>query len=101
MGIKKRKIVLEKTVVEKMIAVYCRRHHGTKRGLCEQCVQLKEYAYKRLDSCRYGEEKPFCSKCATHCYHKEMKEKIAKVMQFSGPRMPLYHPIIAIKHFMA
>jgi hypothetical protein len=29
-----------------------------------------------------------------------MREKIRAVMRFSGPRMLLYHPITAIRHFL-
>ncbi len=29
-----------------------------------------------------------------------MKEKIKTVMRFSGPRMLIYHPIMAIRHLI-
>ena len=44
------------------------------------------------------ETKTFCSNCRVHCYKLEMRERIRKVMRFSGPRMLLYHPIMAIRH---
>ena len=44
------------------------------------------------------ETKTFCSACKVHCYSKENKEKIRKVMRYAGPRMLLYHPVLAIKH---
>jgi hypothetical protein len=55
----------------------------------------------RLDQCRYGKDKGFCNKCSTHCYNKANQKKIRKVMAFSGPRMILYHPIMAIKHLLS
>ena len=44
------------------------------------------------------ETKTFCFNCRIHCYKPEMREKIRSVMRFSGPRMLLYHPIMAIRH---
>ena len=34
----------EKEMVSQMIALYCRKHHGGKGGLCPQCRALEEYA---------------------------------------------------------
>lgn len=33
-----------------------------------------------------------------HCYKPAMREKIREVMRFSGPRMMLYHPVLAVSH---
>ena len=44
----------EKSTVDKMIRLYCRKVHG-KRNLCEECTGLHEYAMFRLDKCRFGE----------------------------------------------
>ena len=91
------RIELEKYTVSLMIRLYCQRKEGNK-SLCEQCSQLEEYAHKRLSACKYGEQKTACKKCPTHCYRKDMREKIRQVMRFSGPRMILYHPLEAIRH---
>ena len=80
-----------------MIRLYCRRKEGNIH-LCSQCRELEEYAHQRLSACRYGEKKTSCKKCSTHCYKRDMREKIREVMRFSGPRMILYHPIEAIRH---
>ena len=96
----KDRVVKEKEVVEKMIGIYCKGKHGTKGGLCPDCQELSQYANMRLTYCRYGEEKSFCSKCPTHCYSPEKKEKIKVVMAYSGPRMLLHSPILTIKHFL-
>ena len=40
----------------------------------------------------------FCSNCKSHCYSPEMRGKIKDVMRFSGPRLLLSHPILAIRH---
>ena len=88
----------EKEMVSQMIALYCRKHHGGKGGLCPQCRALEEYARARSDKCPFMEEKTFCSNCRVHCYKKEMRERIRQVMVFSGPRMLLYAPKAAIWH---
>ncbi len=87
----------EKEVVNLMIKLYCQKKHHNKQ-LCQECSQLQEYADNRIDKCPHKETKTFCSNCETHCYKKEMRDKIKEVMRFSGPRMIIYHPIIAIDH---
>lgn len=88
----------EKKVVSLMIRLYCKKKHRTKNGLCEECGKLEEYARLRSDKCPFMETKTFCSNCKVHCYKPEMREKIREVMRFSGPRMVLYHPVLAIRH---
>jgi hypothetical protein len=88
----------EKAVVEQMIALYCRRQHKYRSGLCQECAELLAYAQLRSDKCPFMETKTFCSNCKVHCYKPEMREKIRQVMRFSGPRMILYHPILAVRH---
>lgn len=88
----------EKELVSEMIALYCKKCHHIKKGLCEECKALEEYARQRSDLCPFMETKTFCSNCKVHCYQPEMREKIRKVMRFSGPRMIFYHPIIACRH---
>lgn len=87
----------EKQLVSQMIALYCRKHHGG-RKLCPDCAALDAYARQRSDQCPFMETKTFCSNCTVHCYKKEMREKIRKVMHFSGPRMIFSHPILAVRH---
>ena len=89
----------EKLLVSEMIALYCRRQHKTPKGtLCPECRQLHDYALMRIDKCPFMETKTFCSACKVHCYKPEMREKIREVMRFSGPRMLLYHPVMAVRH---
>lgn len=88
----------EKAMVSEMIALYCRKQHGTKRGLCPDCAALDEYARQRSDKCPFMETKTFCSNCKIHCYKPEMREKIRAVMRFAGPRMIFRKPIPAIRH---
>ena len=88
----------EKRIVALMIRLYCRKKHGTKKNLCSECETLLQYAVMRSDKCPFMETKTFCSNCRVHCYKPEMRENIREVMRFSGPRMILYHPIMAVRH---
>lgn len=84
--------------IQAMIKIYCRKNHGSRNGLCENCKKLEEYAKLRLIHCPFGEEKPVCVKCPVHCYKPEMRQKAKEVMRFSGPKMLWHHPILAIRH---
>ncbi|MBQ8822715.1 MAG: nitrous oxide-stimulated promoter family protein [Lachnospiraceae bacterium] len=88
----------EKEVVALMIRLYCKKQHGGKRELCPECAELLAYAEMRSDKCPFMESKTFCSNCRVHCYQPMMREKIRQVMRFSGPRMMMYHPILAVRH---
>ena len=83
----------EKRMVSEMIALYCRKKHHTKGGLCPECADLEAYARMRSDKCPFMETKTFCSNCKVHCYKPVMREKIREVMRFSGPRMLFSHPV--------
>lgn len=90
----------EKAMVSEMIALYCRKQHGRKRGLCPECAALDTYARQRSDKCPFMETKTFCSNCIVHCYKPEMRERIRAVMRFSGPRMIFHHPVTAVRHVL-
>jgi Nitrous oxide-stimulated promoter len=94
------RIAREKKTMAAMVRLYCRRKHGTDGTLCEECVELLDYATCRLDQCPYGPQKPTCAKCPIHCYKPQMRERVKEVMRFSGPRMLLRHPILAIGHLL-
>lgn len=89
----------EKETIEDMINIYCRGNHKTKKGqLCEECEQLRRYCDERIQKCPFTETKTFCSNCKVHCYKKDMRYKVKKVMRYSGPRMMFYNPIMVVKH---
>ena len=89
----------EKRMVSRMIELYCRRRHGSRRGeLCPECAELAAYARQRSDRCPFMETKTFCSNCRVHCYRPDMRERIREVMRFSGPRMIFRHPVAAVRH---
>ena len=87
----------EKEIVSLMISIYCHKKHKCK-NLCSECSALDTYARQRSDKCPFMETKTFCSNCKVHCYKNDMREKIKEVMRYSGPRMILHHPIMAIRH---
>ena len=74
----------EMRTVYEMIHLYCRKNHKDAR--------------MRIKKCPFMETKTFCSQCKVHCYKKDKREQIRKVMRFSGPRMLVYHPVMAICH---
>ena len=76
----KDRITREKEMLPEMVKIYC---HGV---------------HNRLDHCRWGNEKNFCSQCPCHCYKPAMREKIRAVMRYSGPRIMLYHPLVGSLH---
>jgi len=94
------RIEREQLTIRKMIRIYCRNIHSTKRELCTECADLQTYSMLRLSKCQYQNEKPACAKCKTHCYRKDYREKIRQVMRFSGKRMIFRHPVLAIWHLV-
>lgn len=94
----KQRIEREKRTVTLMIEMHCSHFHQMNGGLCEDCIELQQYAMRQTEQCRFGGEKPVCSACPVHCYKREMREQIRKVMRFSGPRMIWRHPRLAILH---
>ncbi|MET4696490.1 nitrous oxide-stimulated promoter family protein [Endozoicomonas lisbonensis] len=93
-----------KTIVA-MTHIYCRDHHSLKNhgsisGLCDECTRFRNFAEYRLSKCPYGQDKPTCKYCPVHCYKNDMKELARTIMIYSGPRMLLRHPILAIRHLL-
>lgn len=90
----------EKEMVGQMIALYCRKNHGTRGALCPDCQALADYARLRSDKCPFMQTKTFCSNCQVHCYRPDMRDKIRAVMRFAGPRMLFVHPVAALRHLV-
>jgi Nitrous oxide-stimulated promoter len=90
----------ERRTVAAMIELRCRDLHAVEAGACDECQSLGEYADARLEKCPYGDEKPTCVNCPIHCYARAERERMKEVMRYSGPRMLLRHPILAIRHML-
>ena len=92
------RIKREKKTLEAMVNIYCRAKHETHSELCPECTEFLAYAKMRLDKCPFQEKKSTCGKCLVHCYKPDMKERVKRVMRYSGPRMLLHHPGLALHH---
>ena len=91
----------EQKTVEAMIGIFCCAHHGAgKKVLCPACMDLLDYAEERLRRCPFGRDKGPCSKCRIHCYKPDMRERITRVMHYSGPKMLRKHPFLSINHML-
>ncbi|MCR1841018.1 nitrous oxide-stimulated promoter family protein [Murimonas intestini] len=93
----------EKEILELMVKICCsgnRHEKASGEELCPECRELLSYAKRRVDACRFMETKTFCSNCKVHCYKKDMRERIKSVMRYSGPRMIMYHPVLAVRHLI-
>lgn len=87
-------------VLNAMLRIYCRANHGNKEGLCADCSSIEKYAARRIQKCPMADYKTTCRKCAVHCYAPVQRDYIARVMRFSGPRMILRHPVMALHHLL-
>lgn len=87
----------ELKTIEIMMGIYCQDKHGGKK-LCGACAELLAYAEKRLSLCPHH-PKPSCKNCPTHCYLPEKRERMREVMKYAGPRMPLRHPLLTLRHY--
>jgi len=84
-----------------MLRMYCRTHHGSNYALlCHDCIELQDYARRRLERCLFGEAKPTCVNCTVHCYKAIMRERVRQVMGWAGPRMLWRHPVLAAWHLI-
>jgi hypothetical protein len=91
----------ERRTIRLMIELYCQKKHPSDAaGLCPACQQLADYALQRIERCPFKANKPTCAKCTVHCYKPEMRALVRQVMRFAGPRMLIYHPLLAIAHLL-
>ena len=85
-----------------MVEIYCRKKHDSDKGvLCEECAELLDYAFRRLEKCPKGNAKSSCRKCEIHCYAPARREKMRQVMRYVGPRMIFIHPWSALLHLLS
>ncbi len=92
------RIKREKKTIKAMVDIYCKAKHHTEKEHCTECNEFIEYAKFRLDRCPFQENKTTCGKCRIHCYKSDMREKAKTIMRYSGPRMLLHHPVLAMHH---
>ena len=94
----RRMIAREKRTIKAMIGIFCGQKHISKGAPCQSCQELLDYAYMRLEKCPFGEKKTACADCRVHCYQPKKRQEIVDVMRYSGPRMTLRHPVLALFH---
>ncbi|WJV65132.1 nitrous oxide-stimulated promoter family protein [Pectobacteriaceae bacterium CE70] len=94
-----KRIQREIHTVSLMIDLYEKRHPAPEND-ADRYVHLFQYAVNRLERCYFKEEKPACKQCPIHCYQPAKREEIKTIMRWSGPRMLLYHLILAIRHLI-
>ena len=93
----------QQKTIDVMVRMYCHGHgHERAAGAstCAECGALRDYATRRLERCLFGDAKPACANCVVHCYRADMRERIREVMRWSGPRMLLRHPVLAVRHLI-
>ena len=90
----------EKQTIDLMVGIYCHAYHHVEHEVCRECLALLEYAHRKIEKCPYHELKPTCASCTIHCYKGQMREGIRTVMRYSGPRMLLRHPRLALLHVL-
>ena len=94
-----KRLYKEFRTIEAMITIYCRDHqHNLNGHLCGTCIDILNYAERRLLKCPFKETKPTCGNCTIHCYNKKMRKKVIEVMRYAGPIMIFKHPIMAMQH---
>lgn len=80
-------------------SVYCSDHHMAPREslvdlpnqlaslqryqCCDECRKFLTYAIERRLNCPL-EERPVCKHCQVHCYRSDYREKVRKIMRYSG-----------------
>lgn len=118
----KAKKYLEKQIFTAMASLYCRaeKHPATRtlselqtdpeiaawirrsprlrrRKVCDDCLALIEEAFRHTDRCPHTTYKTFCHRCPTPCYAPRQRAAMRPVMGHAGPRLMLWHPILAAK----
>lgn len=88
----------ELKTLEKMLTIYCRAKHGNSET-CPRCRKLLDHAAGCLVRCQYN-PKPSCKNCPLHCWSPEIRARIKAVMRYAGPRMPLRHPLLTLRHWL-
>ena len=111
-----RKEIKDLKVLLQFTAVYCRVKHAAdkiivttsesdlqllplqKYPVCKECREFLLYAFERRLRCPL-EDKPLCKHCPVHCYKAEYREKVRKIMRFSGQHLILRGRLDLLWHY--
>jgi hypothetical protein len=106
-------------VLRNFVNIYCREHHAAEERapfpvrddtlrsvlgkkvpvLCTDCSRLLNHAIAKRLLCSY-DPKPACKNCETHCYAPGYREKMRKVMGFSGPYLIKHGRFDMLLHYL-
>lgn len=92
------RIEREIKTIKAMFSLHKEKHVNRKSD--EEYINLLEYSILRLTKCVLKDQKLTCKKCPIHCYKAHQKKDIQDIMRWAGPRMLLYHPVLAILHLI-
>ena len=88
----------KKQMVAEIVALYCRKKHGAKRGtLCPDCAALLAFARERAERCPHKETRRFCSNCPTPCYGSR-REDMRRIMRYAATRLVFSRPGMVLSH---
>jgi hypothetical protein len=88
----------KKQMVAAIVALYCRKKHGSKRGeLCPDCAALQAFSLERAERCPHREARQFCSGCPTPCYGSK-REDMRRIMRYAAPRLIFSRPGMVLRH---
>ncbi|MDO5028056.1 MAG: nitrous oxide-stimulated promoter family protein [Bacillota bacterium] len=90
-----KKIEKKKEILRLMVEIYKKAHPDQ----AEDLLALETYAIDKMTNCPNKNKNIVCKSCTIHCYQKEQRQQIKKIMRFSGPRMLVLHPILTIEYF--
>ncbi len=106
-------------VMSNFVSIFCKEHHSAEDrdlfliedarlrqalgdkdlALCRDCRRLFNHGMVKLLLCPY-DPKPMCKKCKTHCYAPGYREKMRKVMRFSGQYLIRHGRLDLIIHYL-
>jgi len=67
--------------------------------LCPECAAMVAHGFRKRSRCPL-DPKPSCKKCHIHCYSKEYRAEIRKIMAYSGKRMILRGRLDYLWHYL-
>lgn len=103
-------------ILASFISLFCHAHHDRaksgaseipqflcdagqqSRTICRDCGELLEYGINKRAVCPL-QPKPACRSCHIHCYTPEYREKIRKIMAWSGRKMILRGRLDYLWHY--
>jgi hypothetical protein len=101
----------------KFVSIFCRENHKGEKApfsfklldtkeidekevsLCPECSRLLTYGLTMRVKCPH-DPKPMCKKCDTQCYRGDYKDKIRKVMKFSGIYLVKHGRLDMLYHYL-